>query len=214
MRERQIDTTKYGSYICFGVAVLLMLTAICLRSQIQLAVSCVKQAGHAINNMVLILLLPVIQGLGFLLFMMVWTYYGSYLASLGTIEVSYFEIPLTDFKIPVRSYEYNDEISQLGWFLIFCFYWTGSFILAVGEMTVSMAVSKWYFTVDRSILTIFTPLVALWSTSIHHLGTCAFGSLIIAIIRLLRTLLESFKKRVSELTNKKIADCLLCCCRW
>jgi hypothetical protein len=213
VREDQVNATEIASYVLYGIAAVLLLLAICLRKQIQVAVSCVKQAGRAINSMVLIFAIPVLQGIGFLTFTVVWAYYGSYLASLGSITLEYFDIPLTDFSIPVRSYEFSDNVSQTGWFLIFCFYWTASFILAIGEMAVSMAISKWYFTVDKSDITQHVPFVALWSTIIYHLGTCAFGSLIIAIIKLLRSLLESLKKQIAKTTNKRVADTLFCCCQ-
>jgi hypothetical protein len=213
VREDEVHATEVGSYILYGISAILFLLAICLRKQIQVAVSCVKQAARAINNMVLIFAIPVLQGIGFLSFTVVWAYYGSYLASLGSITLEYFEIPATGFSIPVRTYEFSDNVNQLGWFLIFCFYWTSSFILAIGEMAVSMAISKWYFTVDKSDVTQHVPFVALWSTIIYHLGTCAFGSLIIAIIKLLRSLLNSLQKNIAKATNESIAKALLCCCQ-
>lgn len=213
VRENQVNATEIASYILYAIAVILLLLAICLRKQIQLAVSCVRQAGKAINNMVLIFTIPILQGIGFLIFTVVWAYYGSYLASLGSISLEYFEVPLTDFAVPVRRYEFSERVSQLGWFMIFCFYWTACFILAVGEMAVSMAISKWYFTVDKSGITQHLPFVALWSTLIYHLGTCAFGSLIIAIIKLIRSVLETLKKQIGEMSNKRIAETLFCCCQ-
>jgi hypothetical protein len=84
VREKQIQYTTITSYVLYGITAVLFLLAICLRKQIQLAIFCVKQAGRAINSMILIFLIPVIQGIGLLLFVMVWTYYGSYLASKST----------------------------------------------------------------------------------------------------------------------------------
>jgi hypothetical protein len=142
---------------------------------------------------------------------------------LGEITVTYLQpnfgldfiqTDATDlFTIPVRSYTYSDTVTQFGRFLLFCFFWTSSFILAIGEMCVAMAISKWYFTADKSLLMPLTPLKALWSTIIYHLGTCAFGSLLIAIIKFLRSILAFFQKRIAELSNKKVADALLCACQ-
>eukprot|EP00980_Cylindrotheca_fusiformis_P012449 scaffold3054_cov129-Cylindrotheca_fusiformis.AAC.13 len=212
VREDQINATEIASYVLYVIAAILLLLAICLRKQIQLAVFCVKQAGRAINSMVMIFTIPLLQGIGFLLFAAIWTFYGSYLASLGTITVEDLDVPASDYSIPVRHYEFSDRVSKLGWFMLFCFYWTASFIMAVGEMTVSMAVSKWYFTTNKRNVTQHVPFVALWQTIIYHLGTCAFGSLIIAIIRLLRSILEAIKKQISEMSNEKLAEVLFCCC--
>jgi len=212
VREDQINSTKIVGYILYGIAAFLLLLAICLRKQIQLSVMCVKKAGAAVNDMVLIFAIPVLQGIGLLLFTMVWAWYGSHLASMGTITLETMEVPLTNYAIPVRRYEYSENIQQLGWFLLFCFYWTANFILAIGELVIAMAVSKWYFTADRRFITQHLPFKALWSVIIYHSGTCAYGSLIIAIIKMFRAILNSLKKQITEMSNKKIAETLLCCC--
>jgi choline transporter-like protein 2/4/5 len=45
-----------------------------------------------------------------------------------------------------------------------------------------------------------------------HPGTIAFGSLIIAIVKVIRTVLEYFESKVKDKTGR-IARCLFCCCR-
>jgi choline transporter-like protein 2/4/5 len=47
---------------------------------------------------------------------------------------------------------------------------------------------------------------------VFHLGTVAFGSLIIAIVKMIRAILEYFEKKVKNKTGN-IAKCLFCCCR-
>mmetsp|Transcript_2504 Transcript_2504/g.5963 ORF Transcript_2504/g.5963 Transcript_2504/m.5963 type:complete len:703 (+) Transcript_2504:182-2290(+) len=211
--EKQANVTKIIGYVLYGIAAFLVLLAICMRKQIQLAVMCVKKAGAAVNDMVLIFAIPVLQGLGFLAFTAVWAWYSSHLASLGTITLETMDVPLTDYAVPVRTYEYSEDVRKLGWFLLFCFFWTGSFILAIGEMVIAMAVSKWYFTAERRLITQHLPFAALWSTIVYHLGTCAFGSLIIAIIKMLRAIMAYIKKQISETSNEKLANCLFCCCQ-
>jgi len=233
--EDQINGTKIGAYVLYGIAGFLFLLAICIRKQIQLAVMCVKKAGAAVNDMVFIFAIPVLQGLGFLAFTILWAWYGSHLASLGTITLETMDVPFTPYSVPVRKYEYSENLRQLGWFLLFCFYWTASFILAIGEMTIAMAISKWYFTAERRLITQHLPFSALCSTIVYHLGTCAYGSLIIAIIKMLRAILTYIKKQVNtarifelyhfgcclthddaqiaEMSNEKVANCLFCCCQ-
>lgn len=211
--EDQVSGTKIVGYVLYGIAAFLFLLAICMRKQIQLAVMCVKKAGAAVNDMVFIFAIPVFQGLGFLVFTAVWVWYCSHLASLGTITLEMMEVPLTKYAVPVRKYEYSEDVRQLGWFLLFCFYWTASFILAIGEMVIAMAVSKWYFTAQRQFITQHLPFAALWSTILYHLGTCAYGSLIIAIIKMLRAILTYIKKQIAEMSNEKIANTLFCCCQ-
>merc|ERR1711928_305329 len=52
--------------------------------------------------------------------------------------------------------------------------------------------------------------------SVFHLGTVAFGSLILAIIRTIKTILEYIEKKCKKYNND-LTKCLLCackCCLW
>jgi choline transporter-like protein 2/4/5 len=213
VRPNQIDYTTYTAYALYGIAGLLLLIACCLRSQIQLAIGCVKEAGKAINSMVLILFVPFLQGISFMVFWLVWGYFAVHLASLGSISTQSYPVDFQGTEVTIRVYEFDDFIEQCGWYLLFCFFWTASFIVAVGDMIVAMAVSKWYFTVDKSTVTSLTVLNSLVTTLLYHLGTCAYGSLIIAIIKLLRAILAKIQKQVAKATNQTIANTLLCCCQ-
>ena len=51
---------------------------------------------------------------------------------------------------------------------------------------------------------------ALGQTIMHHLGTVAFGSLIIAIIRTIRAVVAYFQRKLKQ-THNKAAEYLLCC---
>jgi hypothetical protein len=82
--------------------------------------------------------------------------------------------------LSIRVYEFDDFVEQCGWYLLFCFNWTASFIVAVGDMTVARAFSKWYFALDKRGVNSTVIVHSLMTTLAFHLGTCAFGSLIIA----------------------------------
>jgi choline transporter-like protein 2/4/5 len=53
---------------------------------------------------------------------------------------------------------------------------------------------------------------SLFRAIVFHLGTIAFGSLIIAIVKLIRGVLEYFEEKVKDKTGT-IARFLFCCCR-
>ena len=104
-------------------------------------------------------------------------------------------------------------------------------------MVLAGVFSQWYWTpsVDgkKRNLPSCALGTSLWNTTVFHLGTVAFGSLIIAIIRMIRTILEYIEKKLkkfnNDLTKYKvgkpgkcstklfISRCLLCfckCCLW
>lgn len=68
--------------------------------------------------------------------------------------------------LTVRNFEYSDEVEKRGWYLIFIFFWTTQFIVAMGQIVVALTVVKYYFTRDvetvreqkrRPIITLLLP---------------------------------------------------------
>ena len=61
-------------------------------------------------------------------------------------------------------------------------YWGLSFCSAFSDLVLASAFSRWFWTWDKRRLR--HPVThALWATTIFHLGTAAFGSLIITMVR-------------------------------
>lgn len=52
-------------------------------------------------------------------------------------------------------------------------------------------------------------LQALRTTIVHHLGTVAFGSLLVAIVRTIRAVVAYFQRKLKK-THNKVCACFLC----
>jgi len=209
LADSTIFTAKVFSYVLFGLGGVVVLLVVFLRKEIQLAVTCVKEAARAIAAMPFMILFPIIQTAGFLAFLAIWLFWCIHLASLG--EVVFKELP-TDSTLTVRWFEFDDFVENCGWYFLFCFFWTSNFIVAMGEIVIAMCVGKWYFTRDKSSL---RPCMILQSMSIamyYHIGTAAFGSAIIAIIQIIRAIITKIQKKAEQL-DSKVAQALLCCCQ-
>jgi hypothetical protein len=213
VREQQIKSTEIMSYLLFALSALSLLLACCFFSSIQTAVRCVREAGRAINRMTLLFLIPFLQAVAMLGFWTVWGYFSVSLASMGDLSTRTFRVDLQGTQVTVRSFEFNDFVTYCGWFMIFIFFWMASFFLAIAEMSVAVAVSRWYFTVQKRSVNNYWVMGALGTTLRYHLGTVAFGSLLIAIVRFLRAILIRLKKTIASLTNQKVASMMLCCCQ-
>ena len=97
---------------------------------------------------------------------------------------------------------------------IFAMFWSLFFLSAMGEMVLSGAFSSWYWTFDKSKNLPPAPLsTSMGRTMRYHLGTLAFGSLIIAIIRVIRVTLEYIYKKCKRKPGSQVARAILCCCR-
>jgi hypothetical protein len=140
--SRTIHLTSGFALGMFGIGALLVLMACCLRRAIMDAIKCTKEAGKAVNSMILILLVPVLQTIGLLAFMLPWLYYAAYLASLGKITTT--EVPLgvevegltgPQPTISYRTYDFDDFTENCAWYLLFSFFWTANFIVAMGDVS-------------------------------------------------------------------------------
>jgi len=83
-----------------------------------------------------------------------------------------------------------------------------------------MAVGCWFFDrrlVDEHYAGCFTPFVCLFKVLRYHTGTAAFGSFLIAIVKLVRALLLKVQKSLKKKTKGSYCaapmDIALCCCQ-
>jgi Plasma-membrane choline transporter len=204
----------YGvSVMSFLLLVLVVTLSCCMRQQIHMSIGCVRTAARAINRMPGILIVPVLQSIAFIVALAAFAMYGVHLASMGTIST--LEIPIdidSGAQIAVRTYGLNGNIKIMAWFLLFSAFWTSNFIVAVGDLIVAMCVARWYFTKDKRRIGSGVVLGSVANTLFYHLGTLAFGSLLIAIVQLIRVMLERLRRIIKNADNK-VANSLICCCQ-
>jgi len=72
--------------------------------------------------------------------------------------------------------------------------------------------ARYYWDRERFGFPCSSLLASFLRALIFHLGTIAFGSLIIAIVNLIRSILEYIENKLKEKTGS-VARCLFCCCR-
>mmetsp|Transcript_27950 Transcript_27950/g.30936 ORF Transcript_27950/g.30936 Transcript_27950/m.30936 type:complete len:406 (+) Transcript_27950:119-1336(+) len=210
----QINVTRIGSYVCFGISGILFLFMFCLRREIQLAIACIRETSKAIQRMPTILLVPFIQGICLIGFVVVFVIYGIHLASMGDFTARQFDIPFGNLSVVVRSFQYDQVTTYIGWGMIFTFFWTCNFIIALGDMIVAMIIAKWYFTRNKKDTGNQTVISSICSVLYFHLGTVAFGSLILAIIQFIRAILGRIQREAERVGGKcggGAAKAIICC---
>lgn len=92
------------------------------------------------------------------------------------------------------------------------FFWTMFFISGVSDMMLASTFSTWYWTYDKKDLPFFTLTSGIYRTTRFHLGTVAFGALIIAIVRVIRVILEYIDQKLKKFDNP-VTKCLMCLCK-
>ena len=110
-------------------------------------------------------------------------------------------IVLYNRTVDYTYYEYSDLAKQSFWFLLFCLLWTAQWMVCMGQITLSVAFSTWYFSVDKSKLPCSGIFSYLGTSLRYHTGTAAFGSLLVAIVQFVHAVLTYIQNRIESLAN-------------
>ncbi|KAL3276791.1 hypothetical protein HHI36_012155 [Cryptolaemus montrouzieri] len=115
--------------------------------------------------------------------------------------------------IRVVHHKYYD---YMHWFNIVGFFWYSFFVSAFGQMVLACVFATWYWTKPRYKLPFFAVTSSTLTVLRYHIGTLAFGSLIITICRMIRLVLEYIDRKLKKYNNEvtRAIMCLLKCFFW
>jgi len=236
------DTWLAFFIISVTVTVILLLILIFLRTRIAIAVELIKESSKAIYNITSSLFFPIVP---FFLQLIVVCYFcvvAAFLASTGEQEFNVAhasdaeqcqglkdgdecnpETFSVDENCPAecifRKMSVPDEMNYLQLYNLLGLFWGLFFASALGEMVLAGGFSSWYWALDKNRdVPSFTLFASFYRTIRYHLGTLAFGSLIVAIIRLIRVALQYIENKIKEkgIDNvfSKIFLFICKCCFW
>ncbi|KAK0163239.1 hypothetical protein PV327_006944 [Microctonus hyperodae] len=202
------STTSYLIYASLMtiVAVVTLLVVLVMRKRIALVVQLFREAGKAVYAMPALLLQPIYTYLLIGLSFGAWIYCLLWIESAGDL-----------YKNEKDHLHYNKDVI-LGiarWYNLFLYLVMAEFYLGCQHMVVAGAVARWFFTRDKKRLS----MAVTRSTCCllrFHLGTVAFGALIIGFVRLLRAIIAFIQNRLKGSDNSCVKGVLWCCqcCMW
>lgn len=114
------------------------------------------------------------------------------------------------------NYGWTNETVVVQLVNLFGFYWTMNFVTALGQMTLAGAFASWYFAFKKPDDIPTFALTNAFFRCFYHLGSMALGALIIAIIQILRAILNYVERKTKRVENC-FTKCLMCfckCCLW
>jgi choline transporter-like protein 2/4/5 len=216
-----VDTETWTpiAYItCFITIVYIVIIFVTWR-KIMIAAAIVVEATKAIRDIPSIVFFPLSTVITFLAIFIGWLYCFMGLYSIGSYSDVTIDPPAaigasnTNYTNAFRDYEVNQYRDYITGYWIFSLLWLSNFILGIAIMAICGAFAEWYWTQGQPEKMPVTK--SLWRTIRYHLGTIAFGSLLIAIVQFIRFILEyidSQSKRLQE-RNKglKYLLCILKC---
>lgn len=101
-------------------------------------------------------------------------------------------------------------------FSFFSFLWNNAFLIAAGQCIVAGAVGAWFFTPNKDKGKSGTTKIGVKNVFRYHLGSVAFGSLILAIVQFIRYFFKYLEKQASAQKNRVMVYIFKCvqCCIW
>ncbi|KAL5263312.1 hypothetical protein ACHWQZ_G008631 [Mnemiopsis leidyi] len=226
--ESQVDnvqTLMIYAIIITVICVVVLLLIIFLRSRVGLMVTLFKEAGFMVMRMIVILFTPIILALFILAWAALWSFVSGYIYTAGTATDLTFtrqyamsdQGALTDAEMNITMVYYKDHdyIIYVWLYHLFGLYWGTEFFLACHEMAIAGAFCQFYWTRDKRKVS-FPVVRGIWWVFRYHLGTVAFGSCIIAIIQLIRTILAYIQNKTKDSQSEVVKYLLMClqCCLW
>uniref|UniRef100_A0A2K5JPT7 Choline transporter-like protein n=1 Tax=Colobus angolensis palliatus TaxID=336983 RepID=A0A2K5JPT7_COLAP len=223
--------------------VIIILLLIFLRKRILIAIALIKEASRAVGYVMCSLLYPLVT---FFLLCLCIAYWASTAVFLSTSNEAVYKIfddsscsltaktcnPETfpssnesrlcpnarcQFAFYGGESGYHRALLGLQIFNAFMFFWLANFVLALGQVTLAGAFASYYWALRKPDDLPAFPLFSAFGRALrYHTGSLAFGALILAIVQIIRVILEYLDQRLKAVENK-FAKCLMTClkcCFW
>uniref|UniRef100_A0A9J7XMM3 Choline transporter-like protein n=1 Tax=Cyprinus carpio carpio TaxID=630221 RepID=A0A9J7XMM3_CYPCA len=219
---------------------IIIILLIFLRNRIRIAVELMKEASRAVGYVMSSLFYPIFT---FFLLTIVIAYWGVTAVFLSTSSEPVYKVfnetvcpharetcipevfmhnhncPQSECLFAFYGGEtpYHKYLIFLQFYNVFLFFWCANFVTALGQMTLAGAFASYYWAPNKTKDMPAFPLCASLGRSLrYHTGSLAFGSLILAIVQIIRVLLEYIDHKLKGAQNKfaKFLLCCMKCCFW
>jgi len=217
--ENQENALRIIAYILWVIGGMFFCILIFLRKRINLAVGITKASIHALTDLPMTIFYPILQIAAYIGLVIVIFLVMLFVASMRSVEVNEKTLgtaPTGDLVIPYTKFTYESYVYFLFWYILFVFFWSSEYVIALGQITLGISFSRWYFAHEKGAgvrRNIFDSMsIALFK----HSGTAAFGSLIISIVTFIRAILMYIYKKLKQPGTKniclKVMICSCSCC--
>ncbi|XP_078091077.1 choline transporter-like protein 2 isoform X2 [Mustelus asterias] len=222
--------------------VIIILMLIFLRKRILIAIALIKEASRAVGCIMSTLLYPIITFLLLLLCVAYWGVTAVFLSTSGeavykvfanettcdynmkTCDPNNFNVSNITKQCPEaqclfafyggESY-YHKYLILFQFYNVFLFFWLTNFVIALGQVTLAGAFASYYWAFNKPADVPAFPVFSSMGRALrYHTGSLAFGSLLLAIVQVIRVVLEYVDQKVKGAKNKAaqfILSCLKCC---
>ncbi|NWQ72516.1 CTL2 protein, partial [Neopipo cinnamomea] len=221
----------------------IVLLLVFLRKRILIAVALIKEASRAVGHVMSSLLFPLCT---FFLLCLCIAYWASTAVFLSTSNEAVYKVfnesacPFSGHTCRPETFNatnvtrlcpdaqclfafyggetaYHKYLVALQFFNVFMFFWLANFVIALGQVTLAGAFASYYWAFKKPDDMPAFPLFSAFGRALrYHTGSLAFGSLVLAVVQVVRVTLEYLDHRLKAAENKFAKFLLSClkCCFW
>ncbi|XP_066449685.1 choline transporter-like protein 2 isoform X1 [Eleutherodactylus coqui] len=223
--------------------VVIILLLIFLRKRILIAIALIKEASRAVGQVMCSLVFPLFTFLLLCLCIAYWAITAVFLSTSNEAVYKVFNETVCDYAGKTCDPEtfnvtnvtrlcpdatcqfafYGGETYYHKYLIVFqvynffMFLWLANFAIALGQVTLAGAFASYYWAFKKpDDMPAFPIFSSLGRALRYHTGSLAFGSLILAIVQLIRVMLEylDHKLKGADNTFARFLLCCLKCCFW
>jgi solute carrier family 44 protein 1 (choline transporter-like protein)/choline transporter-like protein 2/4/5 len=202
-------TMKVLCGLFFGLAGVFFLIIVFMCNRIRLAIALVQVTAKYLASTCSVFFVPFIFYTISAFYYCYWVALSVYIYSSGTVTKS------DGTFLP--QVQWNSTTRYAWWYHLFALFYINAFLNAYNQFVLASSACVWYFEHRIEGGPVRPVSKGFYRGIRYHLGSIAFGSLIVAIIRFLMAVVEYIKQKVdsSGVTDKagKIFKCLLTCCQ-
>eukprot|EP00922_Rhytidocystis_sp_ex-Travisia-forbesii_P024367 GHVS01035762.1.p1 GENE.GHVS01035762.1~~GHVS01035762.1.p1 ORF type:complete len:701 (+),score=55.47 GHVS01035762.1:87-2105(+) len=183
----------YGSFVMFGVAIIYTAVMLCLCRMLREGAAILRCSSQFMSQTPTVYLVPLVGWLINITVFCAWLVGASYVLSVDSRPR---EVVIGAF---------------VGCF--FMLLWISAFAVAATQLTLAGTVVWWYFSPENDHgmkIAMCAPVQAAWMTGRYHLGSIAFGSLIMALVRLVKWFLRWLQHQAAATTAAPSKACVAC----
>ena len=200
------DKLNYNilAIILWSVDGIILIVIFCMFNDIQLALNIISVSAYFVFSNLCILIVPLIAIVAACGFIAYWIATMVFIYSIGEI---------TQYgDSPFPSVEWNSTTHNLWYYQLFSLFWIIAFIIAVLQFIVAATAAQWYFSSNNDERGSGSLCKSFFWSLRYHIGSLAFGSLILAIVMFVRFIFEYMRKKVMKGgAGNKFTRCLLSC---
>jgi len=180
------NTLTYISYIIFGIGGLYIIILLCCCGKIRLGIAIMKTAANFIRDTYRVFLVPIFFFFCILVWMTYWVCSAVFIWSVGDVKKHQ--------DTPFASIHWSKTTRWVFLYDLFGMFWINAFLISSCQFILAVGVCTWYFTHTADSggsAQLYRGFV--WILR-YHLGSIAFGSMIIAICEFARFMFNYYRK--------------------